>query len=135
MNEQKDLGESQGDFEKPIELGQTGPISLPKLNVEDYVGRKVKISSVTEHKGNYGYFVKIVTDIVDTLDNGTELKGSKVIGLQQDEKGNIGWGEGTKMANFLNKMKVAHYRGLIGKEVIIQLTPPKQDGMQFLTFW
>ncbi len=121
--------------ESLVQLDNTGEIELPKLDVTKYIGTKAKIASVTEHKGNYGFYIRVATDVIDTVgdgDNKIELKPSRIFGLQSDSTGRIGWGADTKLGAFLKKMQVAHYRDLVGKEVIVQ-TQTNND-TDFLTF-
>jgi len=114
--------------EEVIDLGETGIIELPKFNASNYIGKKFKVEKVTEHKGQYGFFVKFTTAPVEG-----EIRASRVIGLQIDINGKVGWGIGTKMAQFLSKYGVSHYRNMIGKEVIVQTVTGK-DGTDYLTF-
>lgn len=119
-----------------VTLEGTKQIELPKLNLTQYVGTPAVVEEVTEHRGQHGYFVKATTGIVASVgkeDDPIELKGSKIFGLQEDEEGQIGWGEETKLGTFLKAHKVAHYNDLVGKEVVITMRRTK-DGNEFLTF-
>ncbi len=111
---------------------KTGLIDLPKFDCKPYIGKKVKIVSVTEHKGNYGYYVKIETEVVAQFGE-KEITASKIFGLFEDDNGNIGWGIETKLGLFLEKYKVSHYKELVGKEVILQ-TKTNKEGIDFLDF-
>ena len=137
------------DGENPMETGNrqvdlgnkvVGQIELPTINVSPYIGRKARITTVTEHEGDYGYFVKVTTEPVailpinDKNGNPIELSASKIFSLQTDNNGNIGWGENTKLGVFLKKMGASHYLDLHGKEVICQVTVQKETGKEFLTF-
>ena len=118
-----------------VDLGETGVIELPKIDVSKYIGNKSTIERVTERKGMHGYYVKVESAVIETIGEGEkaiELRASRILGLQQDEKGNIGWGEDTKTAQYLKKMGVAHYKELAGKEVVIQTH--MNNGTEFLTF-
>jgi len=129
MEEQKTM--------KPVELGETGEIELPTIDVTKYIGKKAKIASVTENEGNYGYFIKVETEVLDTITGGKEdvnIKASRIFGLQQNSAGKIGWGKDTNLGLFLAKMKVGHYNELVGKEVIIQTITNKKDGRDYLAF-
>ena len=132
----------QDTQEKLVNLGDkvVGQITLPSLDITPYVGKKVKVEKVEEHEGNFGYFIKIVTEPVATLEqkdkdgNPIVLRASKIFGLQEDENGNIGWGEKTKLGVFLRKKKVDHYRSLVGTEVqTISVTNP-DDEKDYLSF-
>jgi len=113
-----------------------GKIVLPKIDVTQYIGKRLPIEKVTTHKGQHGYYVKIASAIVDTIgnkDRPTELRATRIIGLQEDAQGNIGWGEGTAMDKYLTKMDVAHFTDLVGKEIVVQKRTA-DTGAEFLTF-
>ena len=121
---------------KPVQI-KTGVIEMPGIDVTPYIGRKVKLASVQEFTGKFGYGVKIETGILDTIklgkDKVVELKASKIFGLNQDEHENIGWTKDSLLAVFLKEMGVSHYNDLAGKEVIVLSTLGK-DGKKYLTF-
>jgi len=119
-----------------VELKDTGEIELPTIDVSKYIGNKAKIDLVTTHDGKYGYYVKVQSEVVDTIEGGKdpiELRASRIFGLQEDKDGKIGWGKDTKLGVFLKKMKVAHYKDLKGKEITVQSQTSK-EGTDFLTF-
>lgn len=114
---------------------KTGIIELPKLDVSSYIGKKAKLERITEMKGQFGYCVKIETEIIAKIgnqENPIELRGSRIFGLFQDKEGNIGWSAETKLGQFLAKHKVPHYNELAGKEVILQTNT--KEGQDYLTF-
>jgi hypothetical protein len=125
---------------KQVELSGTREIELPQIDISKYIGKKTKIEKVTEHEGNFGYFVKVESEVVDTLEvkdkegNPIQLRASRIFGLQEDAAGQVGWGAKTKLGVFLKKMGVAHYNDLKGKEVIVQSTLSKEDGKEYLSF-
>ena len=125
--------------ETQIELGDKvkGQIELPTLDISPYIGRKVKIAEVQEHEGNFGYYIKVISEVVDMVDGKdgkTELRATRIFGLQQDAEDNIGWGEKTKLGMFLKKMNVEHYRDLKDKEITCQSQTSSEDGKDYLTF-
>jgi hypothetical protein len=123
----------EADLRK-VHLGATREIELPKLDVTQHIGKGTTIESVEECEGSYGYYVRVQTAPVGTIGQEKKpLRASKILGLQQDEQGNHGWGKDTKLGVFLKKMNVPHYNDLVGKEVIVQ-TQASKDGMDFLTF-
>ena len=68
-----------------VELKDTGEIELPQIDVSKYIGKKAKIEQVTEHTGQYGFYIKIQTVVLDTIEGGKEpiaLRASRVFGLQ-----------------------------------------------------
>ena len=132
----------QEETSNEVSLGDkvVGVIELPTLDVSKYVGHMVNIEKVTEHEGNFGYYIKVQTAKLDTIEREKEgkkeefdIKASKIFGLQTDKDGNIGWGEDTKLGIFLKKMKVSHYRDLPGQVVQVQKRT-NNEGKEFLTF-
>jgi len=126
-----------------VSLEKTGIIDLPRVDVTEYIGKKAEIEFVTEHKGNYGHFVKFVTKAMGSLKDEKKqivtdkeglpvlATGSLIIGLNEDKDGNIGWGKDSKMSRFLAKYGVDHYKKMKGKEVLVQ--GRDSDGKTFLT--
>ena len=125
------------DIEK-VELKNTKEIDLPKLDIKQYVGKKVEIAEVDEMRGEYGYFIIVRTQPVDTILNKDgekiELKASRNFGLQEDSDGNIGWGKDTNLGFFLEKMGVKHYNDLVGCEVVIQTQENHKTKKEYLSF-
>ena len=125
-----------------VELGDkvVGQIVLPTIDISPYVGKKVKIEKVEEYEGNFGYYIKIVSETVATLDQKNKdgqaivLKASRMFGLQTDEQNNIGWGEKTQLGVFLKKKGVKHYRELVGREVQITSVTNSKDEKDYLSF-
>jgi len=115
-----------------VTLGETGQIELPSFDAKPYIGKKVKIAQVSEHQGNFGYYVKVESEVVAEFGE-KEIRASKVFGLQEDANGKVGWGVDTKLGLYLAKHKVAHYRDLVGIEVIL-ITRMNKDGLEFLDF-
>ena len=133
--------ENQDKQDSLVELGDKvkGEIELPKLDVKPYIGKAVKIEKVTEHKGEYGYYIVIISEVVDSLpgrdpNSPIIIRATRMFGLQENEKGEIGWGAETQLGVYLKKMGVLHYKELVGKEVICQTTTSKKDGKDYLTF-
>jgi len=121
--------------DKKIE-GKFGKIVLPKIDVSEYIGKKVKIESADVYEGEFGYYLKVETKVVETLgtkEKPIELRGSKILGLQQDEDGTYGYGEGTKLDLFMKKYKADKFKDLVGKEVVLQ-TSTSKTGTDFLSF-
>lgn len=121
---------------EPVELENTRELDVQRLDVTEYIGTKAKIDRIQEMQGQYGYFVKIDTSILAEIgqgDNSIKLRASKLFNLIQDQDGNIGWGKDSKLASFLKKMEVGHYKDLAGKLVIVQ-SQTKKDGNEYLTF-
>ena len=131
MDEQKNL--------KPIDLGgkMGGEIELPTIDVKQYVGKKVKIEKADTYEGHYGYFVKVETVVIDTVEGGKEpihIRASRIFGLQENSDGVIGWGKDTNLGIFLAKMGCKSYKDLVGKEVVCQTITNKNDKKDYLSF-
>lgn len=124
--------------DKQVKLGKTGEINLPSVDITPHLGKKVVIESVTEHEGEFGYYIKVSTPAFETFKNSegeeVEVRASRIFGLQRDAEGNIGWGKETKLGAFLKKMKVKHYKDLVGKEVMTQSITSTKDAKDYLTF-
>jgi hypothetical protein len=121
---------------KRVTLSGTKEIELPRIDISQYIGNKAKIERVDEFEGKYGFYAKVETVVLDTLQRGQEpieLRASRIFGLYPDAQGTIGWSKESKLGQFLKKMHVAHYRELVGKEVVVQSLTNK-DGQDFLTF-
>lgn len=119
-----------------VKLGQTGVVEGKSIDISPYVGKMTKIEKVTEHKGEYGYFVKVASEILGTEgegENAIDLRASSIFNLSKDTEGNIGWTEKSKLAGFLKRMKVEHYRDLEGLEIQATKSTDK-NGMEWLTF-
>ncbi len=129
---------SEEEKDKEVSLDDTGEIDLPQLDLTPYIGKKVKIETVTEHKGEFGYYIKIKTEIVDTLTDKRkeplELRASRIFSLQEDEQGKIGWGKDTNLGIYLKKKDVKHYKDLVGKEIVVQTVTNKKQKRDFLSF-
>lgn len=117
--------------DKQVDI-KVGKIDLPKIDVSKFIGKKSKIVSANIHEGTFGLYVKVLTGVLETVGQ-TEIKASKILGLQQDENGTYGYGEGTKLDLFLKKYKCKEVKDLVGKDVILQTTTSK-DNVDYLTF-
>jgi len=118
-----------------VDLKETGEIELPEFDASKYIGKVAKIESVTEHEGNFGYYIKVATENIDT-EAAFPVIASRIFGLQttkEKDKDVIGWGKNTKLGIFLKKMGVGHYKELVGKETKVQ-THTSKEGKDFLTF-
>ena len=121
---------------KEVTLDETSEIVLPKIDVQKYIGNETKIEKVTEYQGEWGYYVKVETKVIDTIEGGDEpleLRATKILGLQTDKDGKVGWGKDTKMGVFLKHMGVDHYNNLIGKAVKVQTHINPKAGKEYLT--
>ena len=122
---------------KKVDLGETGQIELPKIDITKYIGQKRLIETVDEFEGQFGYFVKVETEVLETIEGGEkpiEIKASRIFGLQKDSEGKIGWGKDTNLGVYLEKMGVAHYKELKGMEVVVQTITNKKEKKDYLSF-
>jgi hypothetical protein len=110
-----------------------GQRELPKLDVSKYIGKKATIVSTEEHKGQHGYYVKVVTESLGKFGE-TDITASRIAGLIEFDDGSIGWGDDSKMSRMLKEFGVSHYTELVGKEVTIITTQPNSEGQRYLTF-
>jgi len=128
---------------KLVNLGDRvkGEIVMPKLDLNEFIGKKVKIEKIQEGEGQFGFFVDLITEPVGTLnaiDKTTgekiQLRGSARFGLLTNDKEEIGWTSNSKLGVFLNKHNKKHYRDCTGMTVIIQLHTSTKDNKDYLTF-
>ena len=128
--------------ENLVELGNkvVGEIELPTIDISPYVGKKVLVADVKEYEGNFGYYIRISTAVVDTLvgkgkdKKDIAIKGTRMFSLQTDATGQIGWGAKTKLGVFLAKKGVKHYNELVGKEVQLTSVTNSDDQKDYLSF-
>lgn len=131
---EKKLGdENMANEDNLVNLENTGEVEMEAIEVDKYIGKEVPIESVTEHKGEFGYYIKVTTGVVDTLKSGKELRASRIFGLMTGKDGKVGWTSNSKLGLYLRKMGVSHYRDLKGKVVKIQTSIGK-DGNTYMTF-
>lgn len=109
-----------------------GEIELPSLDLNPYVGKKVKVAKAQTFESKYGYVLKVETDAVDMLGD-KPLCGSRIFGIHTDEEGNSGWGANTKLGVFMKKMRATTVKDLVGKEVVLQIREGSNGG-EFLSF-
>lgn len=119
--------EMEETLEKPEIIGE---IDLPPLNVDDFVGRKVKVESVTLKRGDFGWYYLVEAESVS---KDARICPSRILGLKEDAEGRWGWPSQSKTALFLAKMKAQKPEDLIGKMVIVTKRENK-EGLEFLTF-
>ena len=69
--------------ENLVDLGSkvVGQIELPSIDISPYVGKMVKVADVKEYEGNYGYYIRITTETVATLDQ-KDKDGNPIIDEQ-----------------------------------------------------
>ncbi len=125
-----------------------GQITPPSIDINPYIGKRVKIESIEKRigvstfKGKEGqptHYVILRTAPVGVIEGKEgrkiELRPSRLLNLKQNEfTGEIGWIEGDKTDSYLKSKKVKSLEELIGHEVIAIPTQPRKDGRQFLTF-
>jgi hypothetical protein len=134
-----DMAEENQSKAQRVELGlNTGEVE-GGFDVSEHIGKKSKVAKVEEFLGEYGYYIKVVSEPVATIEAGNgekiEVRASKIFSLatDKDDEKRVGWTKKSKLAAYLAKMKVTHYRELVGKAVIIQSQTAK-NGNEYLTF-
>lgn len=117
-----------------VKLENTGLVEGKSIDIAPYVGKMTKIDAVTEHKGEFGYFIKVVSAVLGK-EGDIEVKASALFNLttDKDDVTKIGWTEKSYLTGFLKRMKVDHYNDLVGKEIQVTKTTDK-NGMEWLTF-
>lgn len=110
-----------------------GQREIPKFDVSTYIGKQTKIASTEEHRGQHGYYVKIITELLGIFQD-KPVTASRIVGLIEFEDGQIGWGNDSKMSRLLKEYGVSHYTELVGKDVTVITTQPNKDGEKYLTF-
>lgn len=134
------------ETQKPADYKIDGQITPPSINIEPYIGKRVKIEQIEKRIGEDNFkpgkkthYVILRTTPVGVIEGKEgrkiELRPSRILNLKQNElTGEIGWIEGDKTDLFLKSKKVKQLEELIGIEVVVIPTQPRKDGRQFLTF-
>jgi len=106
-------------------LDNTGEIEKKQFDPTPYIGKDLFIEYIEERKGQYGYYIKLYSQVVDKGD--WEIRASAIYGLEEDDNGRLGWPPNSKLYNFLKKFNVAHYRDLLHAPVTTILTDDKGE--------
>jgi len=120
------------DEDEPVASGEFGEldsaeeIELPPLDVSKYIGQDNFIESIEERKGQYGFYVKVLSKPVD--EGQKEIRASKIFGLMQDENKKWGWGPKSALGLFLKKHKVTHYKNLVGSPQAYEMKKDEKSG-------
>lgn len=131
---QSDLENFSENFAEIKETDKAG------IDVEQYSGKKVEIEKITEHKGIHGYYIKVLTKVLnsDEENKDFEIRASRIFSLNEekteDGKAILTWRQKGKLASFLKSKGVVAPKNLIGKEVVLKLTDVNSDGIQYVTF-
>lgn len=118
--------------------GQTEAVEIPKMDLKPYIGNESKINVVEEHKGTFGYYIKVISETLGTF-NDKPVTASRIFSLvevpiKDSDKKKIGWGTESKLAAFLKEHGVSHYKDLVGKDIVIVTTPVDSEGNKYLSF-
>jgi len=135
-------------------LDNSREIEKQQFDPSQYIGRHSNIEFIEERHGQYGYYIKIFSQVIDEGD--WEIRASAIYGLVEDSNGILGWPPESKLFNYLKKMGVAHYKDLLLnptttvlkddkgeqfrrisggiKTPIIIKTRDAKDGKEYLTF-
>jgi len=129
------MSENKEKDQEEQNLNEIGKIELPQIDIKPYIGKTALIETVSIKDGKFNdstsKYVLITTVPIDSV-SGIDITASRIFGLQTDKDGKVGFGENTKLGEFMDKMKCSSLNELRGKEVICQsITKNKKD---FLTF-
>lgn len=110
-------------------------IDLPTFDPTPFIGKKAMIDEIElKHKvqpdGKDSYYIQFKALVDPKGFNNEPLYASRNVGVQVDENNKMGWGEKTKMAEFLTHHKVTHPKDMKGKTIIVQT----QKDSTYLTF-
>ncbi len=110
-------------------LDTSGQIEKKKFDPTPFIGLDSFIEHIEERKGQYGFYIKLLSRVVDDNER-FEIRASAIFGLETDEEGKLGWPPESKLDNFLKKHKVAHYRELIGNPMTQVLKDDKGESFR-----
>ncbi len=136
-------------------LDASGQIEKQKFDPTPFIGQKSFIEYIEERKGQYGYYIKLYSQVIDESSD-FPIRASTIFGLEEDKEGKIGWPSESKLDNFLKKFNVTHYRDLLVgattqtlkdakgesyrrisggmKTQVVLQTHQAKDGNEYLTF-
>jgi hypothetical protein len=125
-----------------------GEVELPKMDVSEFVGKRLKVEEVklveSMYQGKKTAYYKLSTEpvadhvkdqkgnIVKKDGKPLVIRASAILGLTEVEDGVWGWGKDTKTGKFLAKYKVKRPEDMKGVTVLVQLKA-NADGMEYLT--
>ncbi len=117
------------------ELENLKKIDLPQFDPTKFIGMKAIVDEITleaktQADGKISNYVLFKALVDPKGFNGEPLYASRIVGVQIDESGVMGWGDKTKMAEFLAFHKVESPIDLKGKTVVVQT----QKDSTYLTF-
>ncbi len=125
-------------MENEIDIQFKPKSELAGIDVQQFIGKKVKIENYEIKDTQFGKTLILKTEVVDILNKQStkpmEIRGSRMFGFQKDKQGNPCIGEGSKLHLWLQKQKCNHFKEAIGKEVTLQVQTSKKDGNDYLTF-
>jgi hypothetical protein len=110
-------------------------VELEQFDPTPFIGSKAlideaELKSKEQPDGKVSHYVMFKALVDPTGFNGEPLYATRIVGVQVGTDGTLGWGEKTKMAEFLKFHKVEHPKELIGKQVVVQT----QKDSTYLTF-
>jgi len=112
-----------------MDLKNMNKVEAPKLDVSEYVGKKVKIANVSAIETQFGEAIKVETEVLDTVKrDGKEdivLTASRIFSVSKEGEIVVG----SKLDKFMEKQGVEQPLELIDTEV--QVIKNDKD---FLTF-
>lgn len=109
-------------------------VELPKFDPTPFIGADALVDEIEIKKSERGdkvsYYIQFRALVDPKGFNGEPLFATRNVGIHMDDKNVYGWGEDTKMAEFLKKYKASHPKDMKGKTVKIQT----QGDTSYLTF-
>jgi hypothetical protein len=106
-------------------LDDSGEIERQEFDPTPHIGKDSFIEFIEERKGQYGYYIRLLSQAIDT--ESMEIRASAIFGLEEDKDGKLGWAPDSKLFNFLKKFNVNHYRELLASPVIAPLKDDKGE--------
>jgi len=96
-------------------LDKSGEIEKQKFDPTPFIGKDSFIEFIEERKGNYGFYIKCLSQVVD--EGESPIRASVIFGLNTND-GKLGWIPGSKLDVFLKKFNATHYRDLLQNPTI-----------------
>ena len=81
-------------------------IEKPKFDGTPFIGNKSNIERATVIKTRYGLALKVESKVLTTLDNGVEIRASKLMGFGEDEENGLYIIKESKLDKFLESKGV-----------------------------
>lgn len=106
-------------------LDNSGEVERKKFDPTPYIGMKSHIEFIDERKGQYGFYIRLYSGVVDEGDR--EIRATVIFGLEIGEDGRLGWSKDSKLYNFLKEHNVNHYKELLENPTMIEKVDDKKE--------